>query len=69
MSDISSASQEQAAGVNEVGVAVVQMDQSTQQNSALVDEMSAAAASLRAQAQSLVQAVSMFKLATPTPAY
>lgn len=38
------------------------MDQSTQQNAALVEEMSAAANSLRMQAQELVQAVSVFKL-------
>ena len=62
MASISQASQEQATGVGEVGTAVAQMDQSTQQNSALVEEMAAAASSLRGQAQTLVQAVSMFKL-------
>ena len=64
MADISSASREQSHGVNEVGLAVSQMDQSTQQNSALVDEMAASAANLRAQAQSLVQAVSKFKISS-----
>ncbi len=53
---------EQSAGVNQVGEAVIQMDQVTQQNAALVEEIAAAAASLRAQAQDLVQAVGIFKL-------
>ena len=46
----------------QVGEAVTNMDQTTQQNAALVEEMAAAAASLRNQAQELVQAVSVFKL-------
>ena len=62
MASISQASQEQATGVGEVGTAVAQMDESTQQNSALVEEMAAAANSLRGQAQTLVTSVSMFKL-------
>ncbi len=41
---------------------MVQMDQTTQQNAALVEEMSAAAHSLRQQAQELVQAVATFEL-------
>jgi hypothetical protein len=48
--------------VSQVGEAVTQMDQATQQNAALVEEMSAAASSLRSQAQELVQAVAVFKL-------
>ncbi|HEY0953285.1 MAG TPA: Cache 3/Cache 2 fusion domain-containing protein [Roseateles sp.] len=63
MTGISGASQDQATGVQQVGAAVVQMDQSTHANSALVEEMAAAADSLRGQAQSLVTAVSMFKIA------
>jgi methyl-accepting chemotaxis protein-2 (aspartate sensor receptor) len=63
MGEISAASSEQTAGVSRVGVAVTQMDQSTQQNAALVEEMAAAAASLRAQANELVQSVATFKLA------
>ncbi|WP_368351644.1 MULTISPECIES: methyl-accepting chemotaxis protein [Comamonadaceae] len=62
MGEISAASGEQSAGVNQVGEAVIQMDQVTQQNAALVEEIAAAAASLRAQAQDLVQAVGIFKL-------
>jgi len=62
MGEISAASSEQSAGVAQVGEAVTQMDQATQQNAALVEEMSAAASSLRGQAQELVQAVAVFRL-------
>ncbi|SDM65480.1 methyl-accepting chemotaxis protein, partial [Oryzisolibacter propanilivorax] len=60
--EISAASREQSAGVAQVGEAVTQMDQATQQNAALVEEMAAAAASLNSQAHELVQAVSVFQL-------
>jgi methyl-accepting chemotaxis protein len=62
MGEISAASNEQAAGVAQVGEAVMQMDQATQQNAALVEEMAAAASSLKAQANELVQNVGAFKL-------
>ena len=62
MGEISAASSEQSAGVSQVGEAVVQMDQVTQQNAALVEEMAAAAGSLESQAQELVKTVSVFKL-------
>jgi methyl-accepting chemotaxis protein len=62
MGEISAASSEQSAGVSQVGEAVVQMDQVTQQNAALVEEMAAAASSLKGQAHELVQLVSTFKL-------
>jgi methyl-accepting chemotaxis protein len=62
MSEISSASAEQSAGVSQVGEAITQMDQVTQQNAALVEESAAAAESLKTQAQQLVQAVAVFKL-------
>jgi len=62
MGEISAASVEQSAGVSQVGTAMTQMDEATQQNAALVEEMSAAAASLKSQAQDLVRAVSVFKL-------
>ena len=61
MGEISEASQAQSDGVSQVGYAVAQMDQSTQQNAALVEEMAAAAGSLKAQAQELVQTVAVFK--------
>ena len=60
--EISTASVEQSNGVNQVGQAVTQMDQATQQNAALVEESAAAASSLQQQARQLVQAVAVFKL-------
>jgi methyl-accepting chemotaxis protein len=60
---ISAASHEQNLGVSQVGQAVSQIDQATQQNAALVEESAAAAESLQQQAQQLVQAVGVFKLA------
>jgi methyl-accepting chemotaxis protein len=63
MGEISSASTEQSDGVAQVSHAVTQMDQATQQNAALVEESAAAASSLRTQAQQLVDAVAVFKLA------
>ncbi|WP_304621936.1 methyl-accepting chemotaxis protein [Rhodoferax sp. U2-2l] len=66
MGEISSASQEQSHGVSQVGAAVTQMDQVTQQNAALVEEMAAAADSLKTQALELVQTVAVFKLGGDT---
>jgi methyl-accepting chemotaxis protein len=63
MGEISAASSEQSAGVAQVGEAVMQMDQTTQQNAALVEESAAAAESLKVQAQQLVQAVAVFRVA------
>ena len=62
MGEISAASNEQALGVTQVGQAVGQMDQTTQQNASLVEEMAAAANSLKSRAQALVQEVSVFRL-------
>ena len=62
MGEISAASSEQSAGVGQVGEAVMQMDQATQQNAALVEEMAAAASALNNQAGELVHAVAVFKL-------
>ena len=66
MAEITAASNEQALGVSQIGEAVTQMDQGTQQNAALVEQMAAAASSLRTQAQDLVKVVSMFRLASET---
>jgi methyl-accepting chemotaxis protein len=60
--EISSAGNEQSLGVAQIGEAVQQMDQVTQQNAALVEEMAAAASSLKSQAQGLVGTVAVFKL-------
>jgi methyl-accepting chemotaxis protein len=62
MGEISSASNEQSLGVSQIGEAVTQMDQVTQQNAALVEQMAAAASGLKSQAQDLVQNVAIFKL-------
>ena len=63
MKEIAAASQEQSSGIEEVNQAITQMDQVTQQNAALVEEGAAAAESMTEQAQSLVRAVAVFKLA------
>jgi methyl-accepting chemotaxis protein len=62
MGEISSASSEQSNEVTQMGQAISSMDQATQQNAALVEESSAAAMSLRAQAQRLDQMVGVFRL-------
>jgi methyl-accepting chemotaxis protein-1 (serine sensor receptor) len=61
MGEIASASSEQTSGIEQVNVAVTQMDQVTQQNAALVEEAAAAAEAMREQAQSLADAVSVFR--------
>jgi methyl-accepting chemotaxis protein len=60
--EISAASSEQSKGIAQVGEAVNQLDQVTQQNAALVEESAAAAESLRGQAAQLAETVSTFKL-------
>jgi methyl-accepting chemotaxis protein len=67
--EISAASHEQSLGVAQVGEAVAQMDQVTQQNAALVEEMAAAAGSLQHQAEDLVQVVSVFRLDGEVPVH
>ncbi|MFC5476064.1 methyl-accepting chemotaxis protein [Paraherbaspirillum soli] len=62
MGEISAASNEQTTGIEQVNQAISQMDQVTQQNAALVEEASAAAASLQDQSAALAQVVSAFKL-------
>ncbi len=62
MGEISAASAEQSSGIEQINMAVVQMDQVTQQNAALVEEAAAASASMQEQAASLSRAVSVFTL-------
>jgi len=62
MGDISSASDEQTRGIEQINYAITQMDQVTQQNAALVEEAAAAAASMQSQTSSLAELVSVFKL-------
>ncbi len=63
MGEIAAASKEQSAGVEQVNVAIVQIDNITQQNAALVEEATAAARSMEEQSQALVNSVAVFKLA------
>ncbi|HEX2010829.1 MAG TPA: methyl-accepting chemotaxis protein [Roseateles sp.] len=60
--EIAGASQEQSKGIAQIGDAVNQLDQVTQQNAALVEESTAAAESLQHQAAELARLVSVFKL-------
>jgi len=62
ISELSVASSEQSKGISQVGEAVTQLDQVTQQNAALVEESAAAADSLKQQAARLAEVVSVFKL-------
>ncbi|MEQ7416420.1 methyl-accepting chemotaxis protein [Xanthomonas campestris pv. campestris] len=65
MGEISAASQEQSAGIEQVNQTITQMDETTQQNAALVEEATAAARSMEEQAGHLAEAVSVFKLDAP----
>ncbi|NDL62635.1 methyl-accepting chemotaxis protein [Acerihabitans arboris] len=62
MGEISSASDEQSHGIDQVGEAVAEMDRTTQQNAVLVQQSARAAAELETQAGLLTQAVSVFRL-------
>ncbi|MEC5344075.1 methyl-accepting chemotaxis protein [Brenneria populi] len=62
MSEIATASDEQSRGITQINQAIVEMDSTTQQNAALVEQSSAAADSLEEQAALLKQAVSVFRL-------
>jgi methyl-accepting chemotaxis protein len=64
--EISAASSEQSEGIGQVNTSVVQLDQMTQQNAALVEESAAAAEALKEQAQRLAHVVSSFKLDGPS---
>ncbi|CAD7716990.1 hypothetical protein LMG31884_24420 [Xanthomonas hydrangeae] len=62
MGEISAASQEQSAGIEQVNLTVTQMDEATQQNAALVEEASAAARAMEQQAGELSDAVAIFQI-------
>ena len=62
VSEIASASQEQATGIDEINTAITQMDEVTQQNAALVEENTAAATSMVEQARELEKLMSFFTL-------
>jgi methyl-accepting chemotaxis protein len=67
MGEISSASLEQTEGIEQINMAISQMDQVTQQNASLVEEAAAAAESLQDQAGKLAELVSVFKLDARAP--
>jgi methyl-accepting chemotaxis protein len=62
MGEITAASAEQSAGIAQVSQSIVEMDMTTQQNAALVEQAAAAAAAMQDQAARLARAVSVFKL-------
>ncbi|MES2115802.1 MAG: methyl-accepting chemotaxis protein, partial [Pseudomonadota bacterium] len=62
MGDITGASQTQSSGIEQVNQAILEMDEVTQQNAALVEESAAAAGALHDQADNLARIVSVFKL-------
>ena len=62
MEEIASASDEQQRGIEHINQALLQMDDITQQNAALVEQAAAAAESMREQAMTLTQTVAVFKL-------
>lgn len=62
MADIAAASQEQASGIDQVNAAISQMDEMTQRNAALVEEVAAAAHSLEDQSQNLNQQIGFFRI-------
>jgi methyl-accepting chemotaxis protein len=62
MSEITTASKEQSIGISQVGQAVAQLDEMTQQNAAMVEQSSASAISMGDQAQRLVAAVQVFSV-------
>jgi len=64
ISEIAAAGHEQTAGIEQINQAIVQMDNTTQQNAALVEQAAAAASSLQEQAHKLSSAVNVFKLAS-----
>jgi methyl-accepting chemotaxis protein len=69
MAEISLASQEQSAGIEQVNRAIGQMDETTQQNATLVEQAGTAASALQDEAENLARLVSIFKLGTaPAPA-
>ncbi|MCV9880403.1 methyl-accepting chemotaxis protein [Brenneria izbisi] len=69
MGEIASASDEQSKGIDQVGQAITEMDQVTQQNAALVEESASAAIALEEQVRILNQAVAVFRLSEDAGAY
>jgi methyl-accepting chemotaxis protein len=68
MADIQAANSEQSTGIEQINQAIVQMDQVTQQNAALVEESAAASEAMQDQARKLAELVSVFRVAQSAPA-
>jgi methyl-accepting chemotaxis protein len=64
---IATAAAEQSRGIGEVNTAVADIEQSTQQNAALVEQTAAAALSLSNQADRMVASIAVFRTAEPAP--
>ncbi|MGO4470181.1 methyl-accepting chemotaxis protein, partial [Pseudoduganella sp. RAF53_2] len=64
MGEIMAAGDEQSAGIDQINQAIAQMDQVTQQNAALVEEATAAAAAMQEQAGELDEMVSVFRVSS-----
>ena len=60
--EIAIASHEQSDGIDQINIAITQMDEVTQQNAALVEEAAAASKSMQLQGENLIRVVSVFKL-------
>jgi methyl-accepting chemotaxis protein len=69
MAEITHATQEQTGGIEQVNIAIGQMDEATQQNAALVEESAAAAGAMQEQAARLAQVVGVFKLDAQAAAF
>ena len=68
MGEITSASREQTMGIEQINVAITQMDEVTQQNAALVEQAAAASQSMQEQAEALARVVGFFKTCAAAPA-
>jgi methyl-accepting chemotaxis protein len=68
VSEIASASAEQSTGIGQVNTALTQMDELTQQNSALVEENASAAKALEQQSQGMDERVAFFRVGDVSPA-
>jgi len=68
MADIQAANSEQSTGIEQINQAIVQMDQVTQQNAALVEQSAAASEAMQEQARKLAELVSVFRVDQPGPA-
>ncbi|MBC3884772.1 methyl-accepting chemotaxis protein [Undibacterium sp. FT31W] len=64
INEITSASQEQSSGIEQINLAIIHMDDVTQQNAAMVEEAAAAASAMDEQAKALANLIAVFKINT-----